>query len=310
MDFRIEQAVFQRSECGEAALQGRSPGFQDAWLPEAIRLCTGFGLRPAGVRCPACVFAQPLDRRHAAVVQVADREVSDQLQPQGLWFRVMVISRPVYERMVGDPFTVDERFPPESNAGSDLPTLVWPEALPSPQSVADIQEILKRSHGPALLGSVQILVDGGRVVFQRPAPDADLMRGLWKLLPYSSRGFLWPASFAFGNELRFHALVVPEVPTGLEGYISESQAEGYPEGSYELHLQTAAEEANQAELDAVFTHRSARQVWRYGLVLLVIAVLLAAMVQIVLPPPAVPRHPARPNPAGPQGVNRAPKASH
>ena len=56
---------------------------------------------------------------------------------------------------------------------------------------------------PALLGGVQILVDGGKLVFLRPAPDPGLIRGLWTLLPGPMRTALWPATFAFGNALGF-----------------------------------------------------------------------------------------------------------
>jgi hypothetical protein len=304
-DYQIEQAMFDRPEVGEPILTGRSPGFQEEWLPEALRLCTSFGPRPAGVRCPACVFAQPLDRRSIAVVQVADRDA----EAQGLRFRVLAVPRITYERVIGDPFLVDERFPGEWDAGKELPVLVWPATPPPQRSVAEIQDILKRSTGPAMLGSVQVLVDGGRVVFERPAPDAELVRGLWNLLPNSSRGVLWPASFAFGNALRFHAVVVPNVESGFADYVRESQAERYPESSYELRLQAAAEADDQEELDAVFTRRNTTQVWQFGLILVVVAALLAATAVAILPPAAQQPPATHSGPASPQGISPAPRST-
>src|SRR5206468_3132483 len=120
------------------------------------------------------------------------------------------------------------------SAAGPLESLTLPaEPLP-PRTVADVRAVLQRvkahalpegeeslteeqahqravaqAESPALLGGVQILIDGGKVVFERPGPDNGLMRGLWTLLPGSTRARLWPASFAFGNALGFDALVVP-----------------------------------------------------------------------------------------------------
>src|SRR5262249_4847707 len=137
---------------------------------------------------------------------------------------------------MGDPFEVAERFPPPWPARGELPALSWPDEAPAFRAVERIQEVLKRPDGPTLLGGVQALVDGGKVVFERPAPDTSLMRSLWLLLPASTRSELWPASFAFGNALGFDAVIVPRAGDAFPGYVTEEQAEYYPEGRYELHL--------------------------------------------------------------------------
>ena len=41
-----------------------------------------------------------------------------------------------------------------------------------------------------LLGGAQTLLDGGRLVVERPAPDEDLVRGLWALVQALDRGDL------------------------------------------------------------------------------------------------------------------------
>src|SRR5690349_6644348 len=51
-EFVIEQAVYGSEGAGGYHFLARSSGFRDDWLPEAERLCTAFGERPAGVACP------------------------------------------------------------------------------------------------------------------------------------------------------------------------------------------------------------------------------------------------------------------
>ena len=118
---------------------------------------------------------------------------------------------------------------------------------------------LANAESPALLGGAQILVDGGKVVFVRRAPDPGLIRGLWTLLPSRTRSELWPATFAYSNALRFDAVVVPR--PGIEdftSYTTEEQAADYPAGRYELSLQTAAESGDQAGLDATSSAAAVR----------------------------------------------------
>lgn len=275
-EIQIEQAIWISASRG-FRLQGRSPGFPDEWLADAEELCAAFGDRLAGVSCPECVFAQPFGRRHVAVVQVADQS-ADLSNRAGLGFRQMIFPRREYLRLAGDPFALAERFRPTWNGRGELPILSM-EPLATSRTVADVQQVLKRSEGPALLGGVQALLDGGRLVFQRPAPDTGLLRSLWALLPVSNRCELWPASFTFSNALRFDVLVASR-PTGetYEGYLTEEQAGDYPQGRYELSLQQAAEAGDQAELDALFARRSRAQTWRLGwLILFAMCGLLVVM---------------------------------
>jgi hypothetical protein len=288
-DVIIEQAIYGSHDAGGYRFLARSAGFQEDWLPAAEQLCTGFGERPVGVVCPACVFAQPLGKRHVAIVQVADQGSDDAGRPGALGFRLLVIGRAPYTNLIGDPFAVAERFPPPWQARGELPPLSWPmEPLP-PRTVAMVQQVLQRPDGPSLLGGTQALLDGGRLVFERPAPDAALLQGLWTLLPTSSRAQLWPASFAFGNALGFDAVVVPRARAEeYADYLREEQAAEYPEGRYELNLQIAAEAGNQKELDALFGRLSHAQTLRLALILVgLMATLL--LVSKFLTPSAPPR---------------------
>src|SRR5687767_7815600 len=134
-DIPVEQALYRGPDAGGFELLGRSTGFRDEWRAEAERLCAGFGRRPPGVACPACVFARPLGPRHVAVVQVAD-------QPEALGFRLLVLPRAAYVNLLGDPFVVADRFPPDWEARGELPALTWP-AEPSPRrTVQEVQKVL------------------------------------------------------------------------------------------------------------------------------------------------------------------------
>jgi hypothetical protein len=90
---------------------------------------------------------------------------------------------------------------------------------------------------------------------------------LWALLPWSTRAELRPASFAVAEGSRFDVVVVPRAATGQfdKCYLSEEQADNYPEGRYELGVQQAAEAGDEASLDALFARRSRRETWRLGL---------------------------------------------
>src|SRR5436309_9770301 len=108
----LEQALYGGHDSGGYRFLARSPGFLDDWLPEAERLCIGFGERPAGVSCPAAVFARPLGPRHVAVVQVADQGRDDAGRPGALGFHLLVLPRALYADLGGDPFFVADHFPP------------------------------------------------------------------------------------------------------------------------------------------------------------------------------------------------------
>jgi hypothetical protein len=295
-DIPIEQAHYGGHDSGGYRFLARSSGFLDEWLPEAERLCTGFGERPAGIACRAAVFARPLGKQHVAVVRVADRGTDDAGRPGALGFHLLVLPHDAYAFLGADPFALSDRFPPSWEARIDLPALSCPAEPPPRRTVAEIQALFERHKliQPTLLGAVQALVDGGHVVFERSEPDPDVVRALWTLLPTKTRVTLWPATFAFGNRLGFDALVVPKIQ-GVEfaDYLREEQAGDYPEGHYEHNLQVAAESGDQAELDALFNRRSRAEVWRLAFVLLGV-VLVLTVVMNWLSPDAPPPEPAPP----------------
>ncbi len=243
--------------------RGRSDDFESSWIAEAERVCRGFGTRPPGVACSVAVFAQPFGSRHVAIVQVAD------VAHGGLGFRFLVLARRLYANWIIDPFRVADEFPPAWDQSGALAPLNWPLVAPPRRTVEQLQEVLKTGGSTTLLGAVQGLIDGGRLVFERLAPAPQLVRDLWQLLPYSAQAELWPTTFAFGNDLRFDILVVPKTEgLGLDRYFTEEQSLDYPEGRYELGLQFAVEGGNQRELDQLLGRRSSKQMLRLAIFIL------------------------------------------
>src|SRR5262245_26588522 len=302
----LEQAIYGSQGSGGYRFLGRSSGFLDEWLPEAERICTGFGDKPANVACPAVVFAKPLGKKHVAVVQVAEQGIDDAGRPGALAFRLLVLGRADYSRLEGDPFHIADQLPPDWRMRELLPSPTWTAGPPPRRTVARLQELLQRPGGPilipdsevrqggshVLLGGVQALLDGSRVLLIRPEPDPGLIRGLWLLLPTKSRCELWPATFAFDNRLAFDAVVMPPSRSSFAGggqdglktardlrYLTEEQVADYPEGRYELNLQTATEAGDQEALDALFARRTRRDMLRLVALIFVIVVVLVLVIQ-------------------------------
>src|SRR5262249_47911558 len=155
----------------------------------------------------------------------------------------------------GDPFRIAAELPPDWRAREMIPNLTWSAGPPPKRTIATVQAALQRSGGAllipdtqvhqggshVLLGGVQALLDGARLLFVRPAPDPDLVRDLWLLLPTANRCQLWPATFAFDTRLSFDVVVVPpsrspfaseagngERPKGVVPFMTEAQAADYP----------------------------------------------------------------------------------
>jgi hypothetical protein len=281
-DIVIEQALYGNPEAGGFRFLARSAGFLDTWSAEAERICAGFGERPAGIACPAAVFAVRFLTKWVAVVQVADQGTDAEGRPGAIAFRLMVLSRRDYAARIGDPFAIADHFPPPWEVRGTLPTLAWADEFLPLRRLADVAAILKQPMSPTYLGGAQALVEDRQVVFERPAPAPELVRNLWALLPYSNRGELWPCSFAFGNALRFDIAVVPRAqPADFSGYVTEENAGDYPEGDYEAGIQAAAQSGDEAELFAMFRRRSSRQTLRLAVSILVFMALVVGVMRVL-----------------------------
>jgi len=286
----IEQAVYGGQGPGGYQFRARSPGFRDDWRPEAERLCMGFGERPAGVACPGCVFARPFGPGHVAVVQAADQGADDAGRPGALAFRLLVLPRELYDRLGGDPFRVADAFPPDWQGNGPIPSLEWTAGASPERTAADVRKLLDVAHSATLLGGVQAVVDGRRLVFERATPDSALLRSLWALLPADLRGSVWPATFAFGNALHFDAVALPRAAgPDFAGYVTEAQAGDYPEGRYELGLQRAAEADDQGQVAALLSGSGLARMSRTTRILAALAALVFFLVlptlALLFPPP-------------------------
>src|SRR5262249_17831523 len=131
-------------------------------------------------------------------------------------------------------------------------------------------------------GAAQTLVDGGRIVLERPEPQEKLFRDLWALLPDSVRRSIWPATFAFSNDLGFDMFALPALPPGgLPGYLGEEQARDYPSSRYERALQAAVEEGDQPALDRLLARKSMNEMIRLALILIGLSLAAGAVAKLL-----------------------------
>ncbi|MBI1830041.1 MAG: hypothetical protein HYR84_01160 [Planctomycetes bacterium] len=295
----LEQALFHRPDGETPSLIARSPGFDAGWIAQAQQIIFGFGDRRVGMRCPLTVFAQPIGANHVAVVRVMDDVAAT--GPRGLRFHFLIVDLENYDAWIRDPFMLAEKVAPTWEAGEALPALTIAEAAFAPRTLAQLQDVLKRikaaalkegedpeapdfertienSESPALLGGAQILVDGGRLVFERPEGDLRMVSGLWLLLPEVTRCRLWPTSFAFSRDLEFDVLVVPHLDEVIvKSYATEEQAADYPAGTYEAALQQAVESGTQEDLDIVFSRRDSYSTIRLAIICLLLVTALVLL---------------------------------
>lgn len=274
IDLSIQQLVLVAEASGPRVL-AKSDGVPFVWEEAARVALVRFGPKPADTAVSAGLFALPVGKGHVAVVQLAEL-------PSGvLAFRFLLLGKTLYDAL-GDPFAIADRHPFDWSLRGDLPVLAWPaEPLP-PRRVDDLHELLKVGDGPFLLGSTQALLDGGRICLKRSDATDATLRTIWQLLPTRGRSELWPATAAFSDELGFHIWAMPEVPAKLPpGCLTEEQAKDYPEGRYELALQSAIESKDQPELNRLLNRRSSQETLRLAAMMLVGAALIAVCVKVM-----------------------------
>jgi hypothetical protein len=272
MDMRIEQALLGRKTANH------SPGFREDWLKEAHRLQAAFGF-PADA-----TFAGPLARNVVGIFRVRSTNA-----------HVLAVPAPLYKALEGDLFAIAAAFPADWEAG-EFGTLEWTKGVLPPRTVARLENILNTTpdRSAALLGAAQALLDGGRVVFERPGPEDNIVADLWALLPSAARAEMWPATYATSNEPGFHVLTTPKAEgEQYAGYLKEAEVAEYPEGRYERGLQEAVEAGDQPEVDRLLSRRSRSEMLRLAVILLVLVSLAAVFARVPLfGPKAEPDAPA------------------
>ncbi|MFO0821627.1 MAG: hypothetical protein U0792_00540 [Gemmataceae bacterium] len=193
------------------------------------------------------------------------------------------MARELYQYL-GDPFAISDRYPVNWNLTGTLPELAWPVEVLSERTLEQLDAILRTGDGPLLLGATQAIVDGNRILLQRDAPEERLLRDLWQLLPDRTRVERWPASFAFSDELGFHIVALPSLPTAVSEPrpLVEEAARDYPQSSYELNLQIAIESGDREALRRLLTRRTIDDSIRLVLYIIGFATLLAVVFRFVL----------------------------
>lgn len=272
----IEQALVERS--GDTVrVVAQSPGFADEWPAEIERLVRAIGQPASPIVFDDAMFAQPFGKTHVAVVKFRGLDAT-------LQFRFLIVPKALYTNFIADPFLVIDRLPTQWHANSCSDSLTWANEPPPPRTALTLQQVLETGGSPTLLGGVQALLDGGRLIFTRAAPATQLVRDFWQLLPYASQAELWPATFAFSGDLEFHVRVVPSM-TGisLDRLLTEEQALDYPHGRYELALQCAIEHNDEREIQRLLRRRTGRQTLRLAIFILVGAIVLAVAMGLLQP---------------------------
>lgn len=280
MSRSIHQAIVIR-EANGPRFSAKSAEVSFAWEEAALQATAKFGSRPHDVPCPLALMVIDFDKSHIAVVRVADAmQHGDGFVP--LRFHFLIFAKRTYE-LLGDPFALSDRFSPEWNATGELPTLEWPpEYLPG-RKVEDVMAILKAGDMPLLLGATQALLDGGSLLLIANAPQFELLRNVWQLLPDRSRAEFRMATFAFSGELGFQAWAMPKAPEAWpERTLTAEQARDYPEGRYELALQVAAEGGDQADLNRLFARRSSKDVLKLAASMVAFALVVALIGKFLL----------------------------
>jgi hypothetical protein len=185
-------------------------------------------------------------------------------------------------RLIHDPFRLTREFPALFDATGDLPSLPWIHGRPTPRTLADVQKVLRDGDGPTLLGTAQVLVDGGRVGFERPHPDPAILEQVWMLLPDSVRGEVLFSTFAKNAQPGFDLVVTPLFnPDDFPGFLNETQAGDYPEGRYELAVQMAVETEDEARMLELFARRSGSQAMRLAWTMLLSAIGLGLAMRFI-----------------------------
>jgi hypothetical protein len=202
-------------------------------------------------------------------------------QTRGTTVRVLAVPGSLY-RLVHDPFRLTREWAPEFNARGELPALPWIHGRPEPRQIEEVQKVLREGDGPTLLGAAQVLVDGGRLVFERSRADQPLIEQIWMLLPDSVRGELSIATFARSNQLKFDVVIAPTVDSEqFPRYMTERLAGDYPEGRYELAVQMAVEANNEGQMLELFARRSGSQAMRLAWTLLIGAIALGLAMRFI-----------------------------
>lgn len=273
--FRLPQALAARHGDMDVRWLAESPDFPEEAKPMLAELAVQFGPRPPGQPCAEAVLALPLKRQWVVLARVQDLGSGE--PPLVLGFQFLLLTPRQYEECGCEAFRLLCEIPEIWSARGTVGSAPARPAMHL-RSLADLELVLKRPDSPLLLGATQALLDGSRLVLRRSEPATDLFAALWQLLPYRTARELRLATFAFSNQLDLHLLALPATAS-VEfdfRYLSQDQAEHYPEGRYELALQIAVEAGEEGTAQRLLLRRTRTDTLWLGLGLLLGMLAIAA----------------------------------
>ena len=246
---------------------GRSAGIPFEIEEHALKLAVKFGVRPEGTTCPPGVFVV---RSQSGPLIFLTTFAELPGHGSTLAFRTTYFDTSLRGGI--DPLDYESRFPAKGAKG-DLDPIEWEGATGPQRTVATVRDILKAGDSSLLLGVAQALLDGCKIALIQSEVGPNFAREVWQLLPEMARAELTVATFACSVDLNVNLAVLPDGVPIPSGFLTANQAREYPEGRYELALQLAAENGNQAELDRLFARKTSNQILR-----MVVAMILFALV--------------------------------
>lgn len=273
----VPQALLVRDDALAVRWLAQSPELPLEHRAALEQIVVAFGPRPIGIRCPEAFLILPEPQGRVYLVRVADLGPTAD-PPVALGFHFLILTRSDYEETNAEAFEILRAQPALWERRGDLPLAALPRSLQL-RSLGEVEAVLRQPEGPLLLGSTQALLDGSRLAFRRDLPANESFAGLWKLIPYRSAVELRLATFAFSNALSWNILAGPALdPNEYDyRYLSEPQAENYPEGRYELSLQIAVEAGDEAAMRRLLLRRTRKDTLRMALWLLT-GMMLASLV--------------------------------
>lgn len=269
-----KQMLFEWTTEGWVRL-GQSPSIFDTELKLAEQVMQGWQDACADIPLTQLEqFNADFGKNYLAVFQVQDRPIAGTDRKRRL-FRCLLIGRNHYLQ-VGQPQQLQSRFPLDWAAHGELPEEIESKHRFQKLSVEEAHEILHRGNVPMILGVVQALVDGSRIILQHEENVLDFIGTLWHFLPFSNRMELRYCSLTTSLNQRHHLVALQELPKPTPlGYINAEQASDYPEGRYERSLQIAIESRDQAEWERLLVRRSSVETLNLALSILGAGIALA-----------------------------------